>query len=118
YNKIRKYHEKWTREHVILEIKKLYNQGKPLNYDFSRKNVKSLTAEATKLFGSWELALKAAGFDPSLIRKRQKWNKKKIKDEVRKRKREGKSITYSGIKRDDYPLFRAIQRYYRKVPKV
>ncbi len=118
YNKIRKYHEKWTREHVILEIRKLHNQGKPLNYQFVKREVKSLIGEATILFGSWEFALKAAGFDSSLIRKRKKWNKKKIKYEVRKRKREGKSITYSGIKRDDFPLFRAIQRYYRKVPKV
>ncbi len=118
YNKIRKKRGKWTKEQVIFEIKKLNDQGKPLNYSYAAAKMKSLVCEARIFFGSWDMALKAAGFDFTIIRKRQIWSKQKIIDEVRKRKSKGKSITYSAIKRDDFALFRAIQRYFRTVPKV
>ena len=59
---------KWTAEQVVARIRDLSRQGAPLNHGAVGKVDQGLTGAAMKLLGSWDNALRAAGFDPSVIR--------------------------------------------------
>ncbi|MFA4028625.1 MAG: hypothetical protein GDYSWBUE_000641 [Candidatus Fervidibacterota bacterium] len=56
---------KWTKEQIIEEIKRLYNEGKDLRISVIQKEYPSLlaSAQSKRYFGSWRAAVEAAGID-------------------------------------------------------
>ncbi|QST00993.1 hypothetical protein IMZ31_05325 [Pontibacillus sp. ALD_SL1] len=59
---------KWTREAVIEEIKRLYEQRVPMNKSHLQSYNQSLYDGAMNRFGSWGDAIEAAGIDYESIR--------------------------------------------------
>jgi site-specific recombinase XerD len=67
--KERKQHKKWMKkEDVLLEIKKIYNQGVRVNCGYMFKNHFALVIAARHYFKNWANAVKQAGLDYSKIR--------------------------------------------------
>ncbi|MCS7186642.1 MAG: hypothetical protein RMK89_06795 [Armatimonadota bacterium] len=56
---------RWTKERIIEEIKRLYNEGKDLRVSVIQKEYPSLlaSAQSKRYFGSWRAAVEAAGID-------------------------------------------------------
>lgn len=76
----------WTVERVIKAIHRLDRQGVPLNYASVHKVDGGLPQAARKLLGSWNDALRAAGYDPDQIRaSRRPWTREEIIDLIRRR---------------------------------
>ncbi len=69
----------WTTERVIQAIHRLDRQGVALNYASVHKVDGGLPQAARKLLGSWNDALRAAGYDPDQIRaNRRPWTRDQI----------------------------------------
>lgn len=61
--------ESWSKERILAEIRRLADQGMPLNYKFAYYQHTRLLKAAEKHMGSWKAALEAAGFDYDAVRR-------------------------------------------------
>lgn len=64
---VRRYRKPWTAEALIQELRGKHAAGEPLNARDVRPS--HIRRAAGRLFGSWDAALVAAGFDPSTVRR-------------------------------------------------
>lgn len=73
YEKIKKWHKKWSKEIIISEIKRLKEEGKDLSITSIRKSYPTLelAVRAPNRFDSWKNAVIAAGFDYEEITNKQ-----------------------------------------------
>jgi DNA-binding XRE family transcriptional regulator len=73
---------RWTHESVIEAIQARHAKGHSLAYTAAVAEDEALTGGARKAFGSWPLALTAAGFDPAEHRlkriKRRSWSPESV----------------------------------------
>ncbi|MGE5552810.1 MAG: homing endonuclease associated repeat-containing protein [Betaproteobacteria bacterium] len=60
---------RWTPEAVLDAIRRRHTDGRPLNYAAVVAEDEKLTGAARRLYGSWNAALAAAGFDPEEIKR-------------------------------------------------
>lgn len=65
---------------------------------------------AQRLFGSWKRALKAAGLPPAT----PKWTPGTVLAALRGRAKAGRSLTSSGVRADDLPLYKAVFRVFKR----
>jgi hypothetical protein len=71
YDSVRKT-RRWTKDRIVQTIRKLYQEGRPLNNSSMRRiGYRGMMAAARRpaFFGSWEAAIRAAGLDYDQIRK-------------------------------------------------
>lgn len=84
---------KWTIDRILRTVRDLHRRGIPLNYASAVKADYGVVQMAAKLLGSWDNALRAAGFDPATIRlARQPWTRQEILDLIRHRAAAGLPI--------------------------
>lgn len=95
--------QKWTREHIIKQIKKHARDGKPPY----AKNHKSLHQAARKYFDNWDEALKEAGFSDADIR-RKNWSRKKVIRRIKEASEDG-SIPST---KEHQKLYQAAKRHF------
>ncbi|MCY3020200.1 MAG: hypothetical protein NTW87_14375 [Planctomycetota bacterium] len=70
---------KWTVARIVGRIRELERQGAALNHVSVVRADYGLVNAAQKLLGSWENALRKAGYDPDAVRKRRRpWTKSQI----------------------------------------
>ena len=99
YEKIRKY-KSWDKEEIIEKIKEVYAKGEDLSWHkFSRGKYRRLSHAAIdgNRFGSWGKALEAAGLDYDEIRRYRHWDKRKVKKEIKKLRRQGIELNAKNI---------------------
>lgn len=68
YAEVRKSAPAWSRDAVVKAISRLAAAGQDLNVSATQHFQSSLVTAAYKLFGSWDAALREAGYDPKAIR--------------------------------------------------
>jgi hypothetical protein len=68
YSDVRLVAANWSSDSVIQAIHDLDDRGSDLNISAAQHAQSSLVTAAIKHFGSWDAALRTAGFDPSSIR--------------------------------------------------
>ena len=86
----------WTRETLIRDIRQIHAEGGKLNHSAVGKS--SLSNAATRIFGSWDRALRAAGFKPEKIRLcRKHWTAEAVVAEIRRRYRRGRLVNSKGV---------------------
>lgn len=84
---------KWTVDRILRTIRALHRQGVALNYSSAIQTDYGAVQKAAKLLGSWDNALRAAGFDPAKVRlARQPWTREEILDLIRSRAAAGLPI--------------------------
>lgn len=70
---------KWTVAKIVARIRDLERQGVALNHVSVVRADNGLTGAAYKLLGSWDNALREAGYDPDTIREaRRPWTKSQV----------------------------------------
>ncbi len=100
YDKIRKY-KSWSRQAVIAEIKRAYEEGEPVNSQHVQNNNKALYMAAVKRFRSWGQAVKLAGIDYDKIRLRRSMTKAQVKKEILELFRKRIDLSYTNM-RENY----------------
>jgi hypothetical protein len=68
---------------IVRAIKRAHRAGAPLNYSSVRAASGPLLQRAQKEFGSWRLAIEAAGLDYEKISRIRRWSEKEIRHELR-----------------------------------
>lgn len=107
---------RWSRELVLEEIKKMQQEGTPLNASYIMKTNSRLYGAARKHLGSWREAVIEAGFDYDKINLRSNekvWDKDIIKEEIVKLAETGESLNSDYIQKNHTKLHSASQRYFK-----
>lgn len=88
----------WTAERLLKAIRDLEQRGIALNYASVLKVDHGLPQAARKLLGSWNDALRAAGYDPDKIRLiRRPWTRAQIIELIQRRAAAGLPIASYNI---------------------
>lgn len=105
---------RWTREVVIERLQQRHRQGKSLAYMKVASENSSLAASATRLFGSYEGAIRAAGYDYYKLYPKQsqrKWTNDRILDTIRQYHRENRPLNPKAVTRYGGGLYPSATRY-------
>jgi hypothetical protein len=94
----------WSKEKIISEIQKRNKNHLSLTYKQVMENYKSLYSASVRYYGSWKKALSAAGLEYE-GRSHRKWDRKKVIKEIRKRKKNGSSLSTFDIQKEDASLY-------------
>jgi len=90
--------QRWTSQAVIQRIQERADRNEPLNYGAVSVSDCGLVAAASRRFGSWNHALKAAGLDPIVCRKRAPaWTPERVLETVRGIDREGGRLNWTAL---------------------
>ncbi len=105
---------RWSRERIVEEIRKLHEQGIPLNIASARCFFPSLVATACskKYFGSWQAAVEAAGFNYEEIIRVKRWSKEEVLEEILKLHRSGSNLLPSGVAQVYPTLLMAAKKFF------
>ncbi len=98
----------WSRERVLLEIKRRHRKGWALNQQYIRREVRALYYYAKKYFTSWSNAVTAAGISYDAVRvatKKRKEAREKTCAQILLRYRNGLGINSTAIRREDRNLY-------------
>ncbi|MDZ4816823.1 MAG: hypothetical protein SGI71_11215 [Verrucomicrobiota bacterium] len=74
----------WDDESILTEIQRLNAMGADLSSKKMDETANSLISTARRRFGNWSEALARAGIEYEAIRKRRRWTKEKIGEEIKK----------------------------------
>lgn len=113
YDKVKKAHGEWSNGKIIKEIKSLKEKGIDLAIRaMRRQGYGPLVTMSNFYFGSWREAIKRAGLDYNKIRKRQRWSKKRVIEEIKGLARQGEDISYKRLRRTGYGKLVSMGCYY------
>jgi hypothetical protein len=105
---------KWTRERIILQLRRLNRRNEVLTVHRMRAiGLGGMATTAYKLFGSWEAALRNAGIDPTAHRLRVPWTFERILDGVRQLAGETDALSRRRAEEACPALVRAVTRHPR-----
>lgn len=108
----------WTRERVIESIRADAEAGLPLSTHETQKRWPSLVACGQALFGSWETAISAAGYDYEAVRKTQAWTPDKVIERIRDLSQAGADLSNATCFAYDRSLHGAAATHYGSWPKA
>lgn len=93
----------WSKKTIIESIKELNSAGTPITSQYVCRNHSAIYSAACDYFGSWGAGVRAAGFDYSAIRLRErgKWTKNRIIEEISLRAESGKSLCVTEARKGD-----------------
>ena len=108
---------RWTPDRIIEEILRLVEAEEDITYTgLVETGLAGLYAAAKDKFGSWKVAVDAAGVPLALASRyshHKNWTDEKVLREIRKRARRGESLAFSDAKAEDGPLVNAgVRRFY------
>ncbi|MCE0496828.1 MAG: hypothetical protein LV481_02615 [Methylacidiphilales bacterium] len=97
----------WDDESILSEIRRLKEQGADLSSKKMDETANPLIATARRRFGNWGTAVERAGIDYNSIRRRRRWTRELILQEIRQLRAAGSDM-HSGEIRHQHPaLFAA-----------
>jgi hypothetical protein len=83
-----------------------------------QKKYPNLYYQGKWIFGDWNKALRAAGFDPAKMRLHKFWDRKKVIKEIRSLRRRNQPLNVRYVIRNYPDLFEAGRRHYGKWSKA
>lgn len=108
---------RWNKPAIIALIKQGRRDGEDLHWSAVTTRGDELSKAAfaslqSRLFGSWDRALHAAGLDADEVNRYRKWTKETIVVELRQRQRDHEPLNSGAIQRDDPGLHAAAVRHF------
>lgn len=108
---------RWTKQAIIMQIKKGRRDGHDLNWSSITKRRDELGKAAfaslqPRLFGSWDRALHAAGLDADEVNRYRKWDKNTVVFDLKARAKEGEALNSGALQEEDPGLHAAAVRHF------
>jgi hypothetical protein len=97
----------WDDDTILDEIRRLRDQGADLSSKKMDETANPLIATARRRFGSWGAAVERAGIDYTKIRRRKRWTKEMILDDIRELQGQGQSLRSGEVRQQNPALFAA-----------
>jgi hypothetical protein len=106
--------QRWSRERIVQEIRRLHARGIPLNMASVRRVFPSLVATACsrRYFGSWKAAIEAAGFDYDKVVRIKRWTPEEVLAEIRALYRQGADLRPSAVAKHHQTLLVAARKRF------
>jgi hypothetical protein len=106
--------QRWSRERIVQEIRRLHAQGIPLNMASVRRVFPSLVATACsrRYFGSWKAAIEAAGFDYDKVMRIKRWTPEEVLAEIQALYRQGADLRPSAVAKHHQTLLVAARKRF------
>ncbi|MFA0759848.1 MAG: hypothetical protein KEFWMYNX_000293 [Candidatus Fervidibacter sp.] len=106
--------QRWSRERIVQEIRRLHAQGIPLNMASVRRVFPPLVATACsrRYFGSWKAAIEAAGFDYDKVVRIKRWTPEEVLAEIRALYRQGADLRPSAVAKNHQTLLVAARKRF------
>ena len=114
YEQVRKY-RKWSKEAIIQEIHDLHARGVDLSFRamaLSQHNAMVYAAIRPKYFGSWKVALEAAGLESEEIYRYRSWDESDILGEIRRLQSEGADLSSKAMDESSNRLIATARRRF------
>lgn len=110
---------RWSDELVIASIQKRAEEHKPLYFQAVVNDDEKLTGAARRIFGSWDNALKAAGFDPQKVKRpntekrpRGYWSKDRVLQHIKDLHDKGIDLSSHSVQKIDGGLVGTAQELF------
>jgi len=101
----------WTEQQVIAAIRGAVAIGHEINYSHMLKQFSVVLRAAERIFGSWDNAVTAAGFDYTTVRKYRRWTRERIIEKIRAWHAQGADLSWRHVSKVlDPPLAAAALR--------
>ena len=97
----------WDDETIISEIRRLNDEGADLSSKKMDETSNQLIATARRRFGNWGTAVERAGIDYSTIRRRRRWTRELVLEEIRQLQKAGVDLRSGEIRYQHPALFAA-----------
>jgi hypothetical protein len=101
----------WTPDRVLRAIRERLRSGKRVHWKAVWKDARSLYWAAQRLHGSWKAALRAAGVPRARWSVALKWSPGRVLEAIRQRRRRGRAVSFSAVRRDNLALYKAALRH-------
>ena len=88
---------RWTKKLIIDELHGLHARGADLSYARAEDEHLHILRAATWHFGSWRLALEAAGLDADALARYQKWSRERIVERIRELHAQGHDLSWRAV---------------------
>jgi hypothetical protein len=97
----------WDDESIISEIKRLNEEGADLSSKKMDETANPLIATARRRFGNWGAAVERAGIDYSSVRRRRRWTRELVLQEIQQLRTAGADLRSGEIRHQHPALFAA-----------
>jgi hypothetical protein len=97
----------WDDESILSEIRRLKEEGADLSSKKMDENSNPLIATARRRFGNWGAAVERAGIDYNAVRRRRRWTRELMLQEIRDLRASGADLRSGEIRHQHPALFAA-----------
>ena len=97
----------WDDDSIIAEIRRLKEEGADLSSKKMDETANPLIATARRRFGNWGAAVERAGIDYSAIRRRRRWTRELVLEEIRQLRATGSDLRSGEVRHQHPALFAA-----------
>lgn len=102
-------YRQWTGNRIIAELRSRSRKRQPLNCRSVQRAIPGIYRAAVRVFGSYNDALRSAGFDPKQIMQRREWNRPAVIKALKSFEQQHGLVSAVLLNRHDCGLLRAIR---------
>lgn len=113
-DRVRKYH-KWDRPRILAELRDRVRKNKPVNSGVVQREIPGLYGAATRIFGSYDEALRAAKLDPLRVRERREWDRPIVLEALRGFDKRHGAINNTLLRKHDPSLQKGVNKIFRSL---
>lgn len=88
---------RWSKKTIIERLRILHAEGADLSYARAEEENLHIVRAATWHFGSWRLALEAAGLDADALARYQKWSRERIVERILELHAQGHDLSWRSV---------------------
>src|SRR5882672_2120050 len=108
-------YRKWDRNTIVAELKERYSDEEALNSGALQREDPGVHAAAVRHFGTYDSALKAAGFKPDRLRQRRKWTREQVIRELKRFANSNGGLRDADLRSENPALYGAALRHFKNL---
>ena len=101
-----------TKEEVLKAILAREAAGLALNIAAILRDDPQMRADVTRIFGSWDAGMRAAGIDPKRVRRIRRWSRQAVIDRIQQLADQGMRLNRAATNRVDPSLPLSARRFF------
>jgi hypothetical protein len=113
-DRVRKYH-KWNRPRILAALRNRVRTNKAVNSGVIQREIPGLYGAATRIFGSYDDALRAARLDPLRVRERREWDRPIVLEALRGFDKRHGAINNTLLRKHDPSLQKGVNKIFRSL---